>query len=99
MTRLFTGFVSILAIFGGSFLTLMHTVIISRFCKLSEMVPDRKDRLRCEWLNIPYKINVASVEVTNKTFPKAYRIQGIEYVDSFNILSSKLKVQQALKSW
>ena len=42
MTRLFTGFVSILAIFGGSFLTLMHTVIISRFCKLSEMVPEWK---------------------------------------------------------
>ena len=31
--------------------------------------------------------------------PKAKQAQSIEYFDSFNILSSKQKLQQALKSW
>ena len=34
-----------------------------------------------------------------QTLPKAQRAQGIEYFDSFNALSSKQKLQQALKSW
>ena len=98
MTRLFTGFVSVPAIFGGSFLTLIHTVIISRFCKLSVMVPDRKDLLRCEWLNIPYKINVASVEVTNKTWWLYIAHTSHVMVGQFLSLKNALRISDQSRS-
>ena len=39
------------------------------------------------------------IQALAKTLPKAQQIQGIEYVDSFNTLSSKQRLQQALKYW
>ena len=46
---------------------------------------------------IKKEIILASSVDIKKTLPKAQRIQGIEYFDSFNIFSSKQK--PALKSW
>ena len=34
-----------------------------------------------------------------ETLPKAQRIQGIEYSDTYNTFSSKQKLQETLKSW
>ena len=46
---------------------------------------------------IKKEIILASSVDIKKTLPKAQRIQGIEYFDSFNIFSSEQK--PALKSW